>query len=53
VDYGLRAVPLTAGEHLVALSYRPLSVYVGAAVSVLMLAGAAAWMIVPERRRKQ
>jgi hypothetical protein len=36
-NYGLLSVPLMQGAHQVELVYRPSSVYVGAAVSVMML----------------
>jgi hypothetical protein len=37
VDYNLRGAPLPAGEHLVEFSYRPKSVAVGMAISVMAL----------------
>jgi hypothetical protein len=36
-NYAFRAVSLDAGDHIVEMFYRPLSVYVGAAVSLGML----------------
>ena len=36
-NYAFRAVSLDAGDHIVEMSYRPLSVYLGASVSLGML----------------
>jgi uncharacterized membrane protein YfhO len=38
-DYGLRAIPLAAGIHEVMLRYRPRSLYLGGALSLLTVAG--------------
>jgi hypothetical protein len=38
VNYGLRGVPLASGEHVVEFTFRPSSVYVGALISVSVLA---------------
>jgi hypothetical protein len=50
VDYGLRGVVLTAGEHTVEFVYRPKSVIIGIAVSLLTLAALLLWAarVVPE-----
>ena len=39
--YGLRAVPLAAGSHTIVFRFRPLTVYLGGAISVVSLAAAA------------
>jgi hypothetical protein len=47
-NYAFRAVPLGEGEHVVVMAYRPVSVRVGAAVSVgtwLVVVAGAAWLI--------
>jgi hypothetical protein len=55
VDYGLRAVPLSQGMHRVEFRYRPMSVYVGAAVSAVTLCVCAVACVMrgrwPGRRR--
>jgi uncharacterized membrane protein YfhO len=51
-DYGLRAVPLEAGEHTVEFVYRPASFYVGAAASIVMLSAVMVLMLLPGRRRQ-
>lgn len=38
VDYNLRGVPLTAGQHLVEFIYRPKSVLIGMAISLFAIA---------------
>ena len=43
VDYGLRGVVLAAGEHTVEFVYRPKSVIIGLAVSLLTLAALVLW----------
>ena len=43
VDYNLRGVTLPAGEHNVELVYRPKSVLIGAAISLLTLIGLVFW----------
>ena len=43
VDYNLRGVSLSAGEHTVEFVYRPKSVLLGAAVSLLTLVGLIVW----------
>jgi hypothetical protein len=43
VDYNLRGVALAAGEHSVEFQYRPKSVFVGFAVSLLTLLGLLLW----------
>jgi len=45
-DVGLRAVPVAAGQHLVEFRFRPASVHVGAAISLLALAASLALIIV-------
>lgn len=48
--YGLRAVPLAAGAHTITFRFRPLTVYVGAAISVVSLAAAvSAWHLWSKR----
>ena len=49
VDYNLRGVALPAGEHTVALVYRPKSVIVGAALSLLGIVGLALMWLRPVR----
>jgi len=44
-DYGLRAVPLPPGPHRVEFRYRPLSVYLGGGISLLVLAAALAALL--------
>ncbi len=55
VNYNLRGVPLTAGEHVVEFVYRPLSVLVGFAISLLTLAALVLWStrILPEDRARR
>jgi hypothetical protein len=43
VDYNLRGVTLDAGEHNVEFLYRPKSVFVGLAISLLTLLGLVVW----------
>jgi uncharacterized membrane protein YfhO len=43
VDYNLRGVSLPAGEHEVEFIYRPKSVLIGAAISLLTLIGLVIW----------
>lgn len=43
VDYNLRGVTLPAGEHNVEFVYRPKSVLIGAAISLLTLIGLIVW----------
>ncbi len=52
-DYGLRAVPLSPGRHVVEFRYRPGSFYLGAAVSALTLVGVVAiWLLTRSGWRK-
>jgi uncharacterized membrane protein YfhO len=51
-DYGLRAVPLPAGEHVIEFIYRPVSFDVGGAISIGVLAVVIVLMLVPGRRRQ-
>jgi hypothetical protein len=50
VDYGLRGVVLSAGEHTVEFVYRPKSVIIGLAISLLTLAALVLWAarVIPE-----
>ena len=52
VDYNLRGVTLPAGEHSVEFVYRPKSVLIGAAISLLTLIGLVIWWkrLLPEER---
>jgi hypothetical protein len=50
VDFGLRGVALPAGSHEVVFRYRPLSVLVGAGITVLTLGGVM-WAMLYGRRR--
>ncbi len=43
VDYNLRGVTLPAGEHTVEFLYRPASVFIGVAISLLTLVGLVLW----------
>jgi hypothetical protein len=52
-NYGLRAVPLTAGEQVIEFRYRPASVYAGAAISITTLAAVVLLMLVLGRRQKK
>jgi hypothetical protein len=55
VDYGLRGVVLAAGEHTVEFVYRPKSVLLGLAVSLLTLVALLLWAarVVPAMRRER
>jgi hypothetical protein len=51
-DYGLRAVPLEAGQHEVVLRFRPASVYLGGGVSgltLVLLIGVGLWLAKRQR----
>jgi hypothetical protein len=50
VDYNLRGVPLTAGEHRVEFVYRPKSVFFGLAISLFVLVVLVLWSrrVLPE-----
>ena len=48
-DYVLRAVPVPAGPHTVELVFRPLSLYLGAAVTLLSLAALAVGFVLTRR----
>jgi hypothetical protein len=50
VDYNLRGAALPAGEHTIQFVYRPKSVLLGAAISLLTLALLATCVIVERRR---
>lgn len=50
-DFVLRGVPIPAGEHRVALSFRPMSLVLGVALSVLCAVSLALWCIRAARRR--
>jgi hypothetical protein len=52
VDYNLRGVSLSAGEHNVEFVYRPKSVLIGAVISLLTLIGLVVWWkrLLPEER---
>lgn len=51
VDYNLRGVLLTAGQHDVKFFYRPKSVWLGLAISLVTLTGLLLWTLVDARRR--
>lgn len=52
VDYNLRAVPVGAGEHRVEFVYRPKSVMIGFAISLLVLGALVVGMVIGGRRGK-
>jgi hypothetical protein len=51
-NHAFRAVVVPAGRHRVTFTYRPLSFYVGAALSLLTLVGLSVALVVPARRRR-
>jgi uncharacterized membrane protein YfhO len=51
-NYAFRAVSLDAGDHVVEMSYRPWSVYLGVAVSVGMLVAVVVAGLVIWRQRR-
>lgn len=55
VDYNLRGVMLTAGEHDIEFRYRPKSVFAGFLISLMTLIALIVWWIrgLPRRQRKQ
>lgn len=49
-NYGFRAIWLGAGEHLVEMAYRPVTVSAGAVISLVSLASLAAGMLLKRRQ---
>jgi hypothetical protein len=50
VDGALRGVAVPRGTHTVTMRYRPVSVYLGAALTLLGILGALGWSLIPEFR---